>query len=281
MQYLQKSQLYLINIGTQSFDDLLLKQMSRYEKFGDSKSLITKTDKISGILPITSIDLIYNLPNQTKIMLKKDIQIAKALGVEQRVTYPLINTSLNKNLTNKFKKDNNEFLYNLIQKELKSYYSNNMWSFSKNYIKMSNEYISNHNEYVGLGSGAFSYLDGNLFINAFNLKKYQDLLYSKQDTIIAKSKFTNKDMIQYYILCKLFSGEFNINKFNKNFNTRIEHILAKELNILKFFNIIYIENNIMKLTKRGKYILTIMMANFYSQMDKVRALFKNKSYLFD
>lgn len=271
-----------LSIGVQSFDDELLKELGRYDKFGDSQTLIQRIKAVQGILPLTNIDLIFNLPNQTEKILRKDLEIAKSLGVEQIVTYPLMNTSLNSDFTNRFKQNNNkEYFYNIINEELKDYQANNMWSFSKEHVNMNDEYISTHNEYIGLGSGAFSYLEGRLFINAFDLKKYEELLETKKDSILAKSEFSEKNIIQYYILCNLFSGTFDIKSYNKKFNVSLEKILGKELFILKNFGIIYIKDDVINLTKKGRYILTIMMSNFYSQMDKVRALFKNKSYIFD
>lgn len=271
-----------LSVGIQSFNDDLLKQLGRYDKFGDSKTLIQRVKDIQGILPMTNIDLIFNLPNQTEEMLLEDIKIAKELGVEQIVTYPLMSSSLNSKFINRFEPNNNkEHFYNLINRELKDYQANNMWSFSKEHVNMNDEYISNHNEYIGLGSGAFSYLEGRLFINAFDLKKYEELLKNKKDTILAKSEFSEKNVIQYYILCTLFSGTFDIDAYNKKFKVNLEKILGKELFILKNFNIIYIENNVIKLTKKGRFVLTVMMSSFYSQMDKVRALFRNKSHIFE
>lgn len=271
-----------LSIGVQSFNDTLLKQLGRFDKFGDSKSLIKKIKAVQGILPMTNIDLIFNLPNQTEQMLRNDLKIAKSVGVEQVVAYPLMSSTLNSKFTNRFEPNNNkEHFYNIINEELKDYHANNMWSFSRDKVNMNDEYISTHNEYIGLGSGAFSYLEGKLFINAFDLEKYEELLKTKKDTILAKSEFSKKNVIQYYILCTLFSGTFDIKAYNKKFKISLEKVLGKELFILKNFGIIYIEDDVINLTKKGRYILTVMMSNFYSQMDKVRALFRNKSYLFD
>jgi coproporphyrinogen III oxidase-like Fe-S oxidoreductase len=230
-----------LSIGVQSFNDTLLKQLGRFDKFGDSKSLIKKIKAVQGILPMTNIDLIFNLPNQTEKMLRDDIKIAKSLGVEQVVAYPLMSSTLNSKFTNRFEPNNNkEHFYNIINEELKDYHANNMWSFSRDKVNMNDEYISTHNEYIGLGSGAFSYLEGKLFINAFDLEKYEELLKTKKDTILAKSEFSKKNVIQYYILCTLFSGTFDIKAYNKKFKISLEKVLGKELFILKNFGIIQI-----------------------------------------
>ena len=55
-----------LSIGVQSFDDDILRRVSRLEKFGDSKTLITKIQKAMDVLPILSLDLIFNFPSQNK-----------------------------------------------------------------------------------------------------------------------------------------------------------------------------------------------------------------------
>ena len=51
--------------GIQSFDnEVNLKKVARYHKFGSSEVLQEKIAKALGILPIFSIDLIFNLPTQ-------------------------------------------------------------------------------------------------------------------------------------------------------------------------------------------------------------------------
>lgn len=269
-----------LSIGIQSFDDTLLKDMGRYDKFGNSETIINRVKKIVGVLPQTSIDLIFNLPNQSEESLKNDINIAKSLGVDQIVTYPLMNSKLNSKFLEQFIPNNNrENFYNIICEMLKDYNQNNMWSFSKDEYNLDDEYISKHNEYIGLGSGAFSYLQGNLFVNAFNLKEYEELLKSKKDTIIAKSTFSQKEQALYYLLSTLFSGSLNLQDYKKIFNEKLENHLNKELTLMKYFNLIHMEDETIFLTKKGAYVFIIMMSSFYSQMDRVRAMFRQKRVL--
>ena len=54
-----------LSVGVQSFDDKLLRQMSRYEKFGSGDQILEIIQNAVGILPSLNIDMIYNLPDQT------------------------------------------------------------------------------------------------------------------------------------------------------------------------------------------------------------------------
>ncbi|QKF81677.1 coproporphyrinogen III oxidase family protein [Halarcobacter ebronensis] len=269
-----------LSIGIQSFDDTLLKSMGRYDKFGNSENIINRIKKIVGVVPQTSIDLIFNLPNQSEESLRNDINISKSLGVDQIVTYPLMNSKLNSKFLEQFiPNTNRENFYNIICEMLKDYNQNNMWSFSKDEYNLDDEYISKHNEYIGLGSGAFSYLQGNLFVNAFNLKEYEELLKSKKDTIIAKSTFSQKEQALYYLLSTLFSGSLSLENYKKMFGKELEVQLNKELALMKYFNLIHMEDETIFLTKKGSYVFIIMMSSFYSQMDRVRAMFRQKRVL--
>ena len=152
-----------LSIGVQTFNDEILKKFSRYKKFGSSEILQEKLSKIQGILPITNIDLMFNIPMQTKEMLLNDLSIVKKLNIDQITMYPLMSSNMTKkNMLKVFsqQKNSNEYeYYQLIQKEFKTFKQNNAWTFSKNDIVMCDEYIGNNAEYIGIGSGAFSFLE--------------------------------------------------------------------------------------------------------------------------
>lgn len=264
-----------LSIGVQSFNDEILQQLSRYKRFGSSNEIKQKISKIVGILPITNIDLIFNIPNQTEQILRDDIKSAKQLGVEQITTYPLMSSDLNASfLKSKQINRNEQKFYNIIKEQLEDYSKNNMWSFSKKVVDLSDEYVSTHEEYIGVGSGAFSYLDGKLFINAFDLKEYENRIITKEDALMAKSEFENINKIEYAVLSSLFGGKLDIEKFNKLYDVNLEKLLRKELYLVKKLDVIRIEEGVIYPTKFGEYLLVIMMASFYSGMDKVRAMFR-------
>ena len=267
-----------LSIGIQTFDNDLLKKISRYSKFGSSESLQEKIKAIRGIFPIISIDLIFNFPSQTKELLLNDIKIAKELNIEQITMYPLMNSSLNENRMKRIFKEKNisnekEF-YSIIKKEFSDYYMNNAWSFSKKKLELSDEYLYSHNEYIGIGSGAFSYIDNNLYINAFDLEKYSSLVLERSHAIIATCSFKNKQEIQFHFLTALFNGKINIKKFDKTFNTSLIRVLNKELYLLKKAKAINIKNEYICPSEFGEYLSLILMKEFYIGMDSIRKIFK-------
>ncbi|DAB34996.1 MAG TPA: coproporphyrinogen III oxidase [Sulfurospirillum sp. UBA12182] len=267
-----------LSIGVQSFDDEILKKVARFEKFGSGEVIEEKIKAMVDLIPNTNIDLIFNFPNQSEELLVKDLKIAQTLGVSQITTYPLMNSELTRtSMNNAFGEQSNtkeyEF-YKLINQELKSFDKNNAWSFSKKRTALNDEYVGSHNEYIGIGSGAFSFLGGNLYINAFELDQYASLISQRPHAIIAGSHFARREQIKYHFLTWLFNGKLDIDKFNATFETYIQKTLAQELYLLKRAHAINIKENIITNTEFGNYLALCMMKEFYSGMDKIRAMFR-------
>lgn len=267
-----------ISIGVQSFDDEILKKVARFEKFGSSEILREKISQIVGVLPITSIDLIFNFPFQTKEQLLKDISLAKSLNTEQITFYPLMKSPLTReNIAKNLgvsNVDNEREFYEIINKEFDSYHQNNAWSFSREKHNLKDEYVGSNHEYIGIGSGAFSFLDGKLLINAFNLESYEKMS-SSGNTTIAKCEFSTKSRLKYLFLTELFDGQIDIEIFNKTNGVNLKKELFLEILMLKFAKAIKIENGKISPTNFGKYLCVVLMKEFYAGMDKIRAIFKD------
>lgn len=272
-----------LSCGVQSFDDTILKKVARYEKFGSGKELCEKLEKAIGILPIFSIDLIFNFPFQSKEQLLSDLHTAKKLGASQITTYPLMKSNLTKEAICKalgVSVQDNEFeFYGIICDFFKDYARNNAWSFSLQKDSLNDEYVSSHHEYLGVGSGAFSFLGGELLINAFNLKDYTTLIDSKADATMARASFKRKDILRYIFLTEMFSGELNITKFNQNLNCELEKNLRFEILALQMAKAVVKEYDTLKCTEFGRYLFVLMMKDFYTGMDIVRGVFRDDARL--
>lgn len=268
-----------LSVGVQSFNNEVLKKIGRYDKFGSQEILIEKLHNATGVLPILSLDLIFNFPHQSKEQLLSDIDIAKSINPEQITFYPLMKSPLTRDIIAKSlgvsAKDNEELFYNIIKEEFKDYNSNNAWAFSKNSTNLCDEYVGSNHEYLGAGSGAFSFLDGRLLINAFNLEDYENSVYSHKSPVIATCNFTRSERLKYIFLTELFDGKVDIVKFNQQNGANLKRELFFELKLLKLVNAVYEENGMIKPTRFGSYLCLILMKDFYIGMDKVRAIFKD------
>ncbi|MBZ7987105.1 coproporphyrinogen III oxidase family protein [Campylobacter canadensis] len=267
-----------LSCGVQSFNDDILEKTSRLAKFGNSKQLIKKLEKAIGILPTFSIDLIFNFPFENEEILLNNINIAKSLNPEQITFYPLMKSNITKKaIAAKFgqgAKDNEYLFYKIICDEFSDYKQNNAWSFSKNKNSFNDEYVSTHHEYIGAGSGAFSFQNNKLLINAFCLDEYEKLINTKQNANISYIDFTNEDVIDYVFLSEFFSGSVDINKLNKAYNCDIIKHLGINYKALEFLNITNTKNNIINTTFFARYLALVLMKEFYINMDKLREHFK-------
>ncbi|MCL2504070.1 MAG: radical SAM protein, partial [Coriobacteriia bacterium] len=83
-----------MSVGIQSFDDKLLKQMDRYEKYGSSDELFELVSTVAGAFPSFNVDMIFNFPSQTEESLANDVERVKATGANQTTFYPLMASPL-------------------------------------------------------------------------------------------------------------------------------------------------------------------------------------------
>ncbi len=268
-----------LSVGVQSFDDEILKKVDRYEKFGSADEIKRKIEKALGIFPALSLDLIFNLPNQSETQLRNDLKCVKDLAPEQATFYPLMKSELTRESIARSlgvsNIDNEKKFYDIICDELKDWHQNNAWAFAKNSSELKDEYVASNAEYVGVGSGAFSFLNGELIINAFNLLEYGQKVKNKQSAVIAKCGFDHKEKLKYIFLTKLFDGCVNIENFNTLTNSNLKKELFTELNLLKLAGAITDKDGIIRPTHFGNYLCVVLMRDFYAGMDRVRALFKD------
>ena len=76
-------------------------------------------------------------------------------------------------------------------------------------------------------------------------------------------------------MTKLFDGSVDIASFNAQNETNLKKELFLEINLLKLVNAIYEENGVLKPTEFGSYLAMVLMKEFYTGMDKVRAAFRD------
>ena len=171
---------------------------------------------------------------------------------------------------------------------------------------LSDEYVSANHQYLGAGSGAFSFIGGRLFVNAFNLKDYCEGVAKKRNANIAYADFAKVDILRYLFLCEIFSGRLNIGEFNTSNECDLEKDLRLELAGLKACGAIRegkdfdngrgksggensTSNNsggqnldfkkVIECTEFGHYVCVVLMKEFYAGMDLVRAVFRDEAKL--
>lgn len=265
-----------LSIGVQTFDDNLLKKMGRYEKFGSGDVIYQKIDQMLGILPLTSVDLIFNFPTQTSDGLLYDLVMLQSLSPEQTSIYPLMSSSMvQKNVKKslgEFSMANEYAYFNLIKQTLKTTHpSQQGWSYSKEKGKIIDEYIIDNEEYVGVGSGSFSFLKDTLYLNEFALDAYDTRISTKRSAVIKQRSFPRMSQMYYRLMVDLFNGKLSKKRFSHLFGESIDDVLSKELLLLKFSKAIKETKESITTTEFGSYLFMVMMKEFYMGMDYIRA----------
>ena len=264
-----------ISIGVQSFDDEILKKMGRYEKFGSASQVYEKIEGMLGMLPLTSVDMIFNFPNQTQEGIIRELEVLKSLSPEQTSIYPLMTSST---VSSNVKKTLGEYsvtqeynFYNIIGETLqKMYPSQHGWSYSKDNGVMIDEYIIDNKEYVGVGSGSFSFLNDTLYLNEFSLERYSELVAKKGSAVTKMRTFPRKSQMYYRLMVDLFNGKLSKRKFALEFGVPISQKLSKELWLLKLAGAIKDNGETITTTEFGNYLFMVMMKEFYMGMDYIR-----------
>ncbi len=265
-----------LSVGMQSFDNQLLAQMNRLEKYGTGEENLQRLKEVHAMFPTLNVDMIFNFPSQTEAMVNKDVETLLESGVNQVTFYPLMTApSVSRSLSLNFGSvtHNNEYpFYRLIDEKLRpAFQPVSAWCYSRGGTGMIDEYIVDHEEYIGLGSGSFSYIDGSLYVNTFSLKEYARRIEEDQFSVIKFRRFSKHERMRYRFLMDLFGGELDKQQFRQSFGLSIDAGLPVEMSFMRLSGAFADDNAArLTLTPKGRYLLVVMMREFFSRMDKVR-----------
>lgn len=257
------------SVGVQSFDDDLLHQMERYDKYGSGAQIIQRLQKISGRFDTLNVDMIFNFPNQTEETLLRDTELFKETGADQVTFYPLmVSPSVKKTLTRTLGKvsyQREARYYDLLSGALSDTYTPvSAWAFAREKDSTIDEYIVEYTDYLGIGSGSFSYINGQLFINTFSLSEYGRMIDDGEMSVNLQRAFSRHDQMRYRFMSELFGLRLDKPRFARDFGVSIERGLPLEMAFM-ILNGAFATNTHEELTlnHRGRYLLLVMMREFF------------------
>ncbi len=260
------SRINRLSVGVQSFDDDILKKTTRYKKFGTGAEQFEKIQKLKGKFKIVNIDMIFNMPNEPRSIIEKDLQRLQELNPQQISYYPLMHSpsvkqKIEKNL-GQVHNDHEYEYYNLIHRKLSQNYEQiSSWTYvdKKIKIKLFDEYIVDYDEYLGLGSGSFSFIADKLYINAFSLQEYKKKIEANELAIQRVKHYSKRDIKLYRLMITLFS---------MNYDESMQKEYPIYTKLMVWFNIL--DKKTLKTTLFGNYLFMRLMKEFYIGMDFVR-----------
>ncbi|MEW5800647.1 MAG: coproporphyrinogen III oxidase family protein [bacterium] len=269
-----------LSVGVQSFSDLILRSVDRYEKYGSGREIQDRLRLAQGNFDTLNVDMIFNFPNQTMAMLEQDLDILIDLQVDQVTFYPLmVSSSTQKALSEKlgrvdYRKEK-EFYFKILEKLSGQMQPASAWCFSRT-RSMIDEYIVDYDEYVGAGSGAFGYLNGCIYANTFDLGQYIRKLRQGRLPLASQRAFSKKERMRYDFLMKLFGRSLNIGQLETKFKTNISRYLWMEMVFFKLLGGTKTEADQILLTPKGQYYWVIMMREFFIGVNNFRDYCRSK-----
>ena len=286
--YLDKLQgrVQRLSVGVQSFDDGLLKQMDRYDKYGCGQEILERIQDASPYFVSMNADMIFNFPAQTEDILINDIERVIESGCTQTTFYPLMaSPSVERSLARTVGKVDyarEQKYYEIISELLTGgplhlFEHGSAWTFNKRNTSaagedaMIDEYVVDYEEYPAIGSGGITYLGSNLYVNTFSVKDYNKCIEAGHMSIMGKTTFSKRDRMRYRFMMQLFGLRLDKRQFKKDFGCSVEMGLPVEMAFMKASGAFAADNaDELTLTPKGRYLLVVMMRQFFIGVNNLR-----------
>lgn len=263
---LLKDRVQRFSVGVQSFDDQLLQQMARYDKYGAGQQVFEQVQRAAGRFHSLNVDMMFNFPSQTRAMLERDIELVQQTGANQTTFYPLMASPKNRIELAKtigaidYAREH-EYYKMVCDGLAPDFLPASAWTFSKDTSSMIDEYIVDYDEYVGLGSGALSFLGGRIYNNTFSLRDYQHRIESGRSAIAKMGRpYSRTARMRYRFVTDLFGLRLDKERFRRDFGVPVERGLWAELLFMRMAGGIATDTPTeITLTETGRYLLLVMM----------------------
>ena len=265
----RKNGINRLSIGIQSFDENDLRFLTRiHDKTSAIETVVSAYQ--SGFDNI-NIDLIFNLPNQTKEKWKENLDIACTLPISHISTYSLIlerGTILNKMvLDGKVKLQDDDYDADLYQFTIEYLSNAGFIQYEvSNFAKVGFECLHNlfywqHKNYLGLGPSAHSFYKNKRWWNFTSLKRYIEEVKIKSNAIMSEEKLSVSELQSEFIMLALRSKGLNLQEVKDKFGN--QWLYKNESKIENYIQAGYIlqQENKLKLTSSGYAVCDEILKN--------------------
>jgi coproporphyrinogen III oxidase-like Fe-S oxidoreductase len=272
---LEKAGVDRLSVGVQSFDDGLLAEMGRLKRYGSGKEIVARLKAAYGVFNTLNVDMIFNLPHQTAASLGRDIDTLTGESIADQVSfYPLMSAP---STTRAMLKDMGRVSYNrersfyeqILKGMAPTYHPSTAWCFARE-RGLVDEYIVDHDDYVGVGSGAFSYVDGRFYSSSFSINRYIDRVERGRAAIVMGRKLSDWERLRYELLIKLFGLELDWSQLCGSRPNSWLVPLWKERLALQLIGALQRDGNRYRLTTSGMYYWVVMMREFLTGVNNFR-----------
>ena len=277
-----KDRVQRLSVGVQSFDDGLLRQMDRYDKYGSGAEILERLQSLEGFFHSLNVDMIFNFPSQTEDILRTDVEMVKASRCNQTTFYPLMaSRAVEKSLRGSvgmMDYEREARYYEILSRQLADTFElSTAWTFSRIGGGMIDEYIVDYEQYVGIGSGAFSYLRGDIYVTTFSLRDYSKAIRGGLMPVSVGSRDNGlRNRMRYRFLMELFGLRLDKRKFERDFGVSVERGLPLEMLFFRAFGGFATDTaEEITLTEKGRYLTVVMQRTMFAQLNDLRDAARN------
>jgi oxygen-independent coproporphyrinogen-3 oxidase len=258
-----------LSIGIQSFDEYELMFLTRIH---DKKTAIETimNARLSGFENI-SIDLIFNLPGQTKEIWKRNLETAVSLPINHISAYSLIlerGTILNKMvLDGKIKIQDEDYDADLYETTIDFLSGNDFNQYEvSNFTKPGFECRHNNSywcykDYFGFGPSAHSFIDGKRYWNFSSLKKYIYEIGNLGTAVAGSEILSNEQRLNEYVMLALRSKGIDVIEMKNLFGEKWLIGRSDYLKELQQKNFLRQNDGLIYLTKAGYCVCDEILKN--------------------
>ena len=251
-----------ISIGIQSFDNDDLKFLTRIH---DAETAIrTVYDASEAGFENISLDLIFNLPNQTKKKWTKYLELAVMLPIKHISAYSLIlerGTILNKMvLDSKVKISDDDYDAELYETTINFLVNTGFYQYEvSNFAKPGYECVHNnaywhYTDYFGFGTSAHSFSNNKRWWNISSLKMYIDHIHNFGNAIAGEETISLEKALDEFVMLELRSSGLDKKRLEQLFGyTGVGWLNEKYpyLETLRKKDFLRMNDEIIKLTPKG------------------------------
>lgn len=251
-----------ISIGIQSFENEDLKFLTRIHN--SETAIKTVNDAALAGFENISLDLIFNLPNQTKKNWEENLKQAIELPIKHISAYSLIlerGTILNKMvLDGKIKIQDEDYDAELYEVTIDFLLKNGFSQYEvSNFAKPGYECIHNNAywhyiDYFGFGTSAHSFINNKRWWNFSSLKMYIENIERLGNAAAGSETISPEEALNEFIMLELRSSGLNIKEFGNLFGSAGAGWLKEKypyFELLKKNDFVMISNSLIKLTAKG------------------------------
>lgn len=249
-----------ISIGVQACQKKLLASLGRIHDWDQVKNTVAFSRR-AGFKNI-SLDLIFGIPGQSIKDWLESLEMVTDLMPQHISAYNLKieeGTPLFREVSSGITKVCDEelelemYLHCIEYLENKGFRQYEISNFARPGMESRHNLLYWRNEeYLGFGTAAHSMMGDNRFSNVESVELYINSIKNDTSVIAEQLKLTSEDKLSEaaFLGLRLTEG-INIDEFERKYGVRIEQVYAKQINKLKKLELLEIEENRLKLTKKG------------------------------